>query len=114
MLFRKAYAFEPQATVADAVNQGMVEVEAQLPRVQLLLHLHDALYFQYLFGDKESAAGDILRIVEFMSPTMEGQAGPYVIQNELRLGMSCGKALVKDKMSPEAITEWVEKGSKHP
>ena len=43
----EALAWVPQSTVAIVTNKGLVNLDANLPQVELLLQVHDSLVFQY-------------------------------------------------------------------
>jgi DNA polymerase-1 len=46
-LLPEALAWVPQSTVAVTCNKGALAVEAQCPRIQLLIQVHDSLVMQY-------------------------------------------------------------------
>ena len=50
-LFKQAYAYEPQSTVADVLNLALVELDKD-PNIELLLNVHDEIDLQY-FPEKE-------------------------------------------------------------
>lgn len=53
-LFREAYAFVPQHTVGIALNIGLANLYyANLPDVDILLQIHDAIVFQCWLKDQE-------------------------------------------------------------
>ena len=45
-LFREAYAFIPQSTVADVLNLAMIRFNKILPDVEIMLQIHDAFVIQ--------------------------------------------------------------------
>lgn len=89
-MYRQAYAFIPQSTVVDGVNQGMVYTHRHLSRVELLLQNHDALLFQYRFEAVEFFHRDVVQIGESMTPTLTGKVGEYRLGTDLKLGMNWG------------------------
>jgi DNA polymerase-1 len=55
-LLPEALAWQPQSTVANIINLGLLRVAYHLPDVEILLQVHDSLVFQL----PEAKAGDLL------------------------------------------------------
>lgn len=49
----EALAWVPQSTVAIVINHGIVNVENNLPEVEIILQVHDSAGFQYLIANAE-------------------------------------------------------------
>jgi DNA polymerase I-like protein with 3'-5' exonuclease and polymerase domains len=47
MLLNKALAFEPQSTIGDLINYGIVNVLGNNEDIELLLQVHDSAVLQY-------------------------------------------------------------------
>ena len=45
-LFRSAYAYIPQGSVGDMTNQGLLNIYNNIPSVEILLQIHDAVLMQ--------------------------------------------------------------------
>ena len=45
-LFREAYAFIPQSTVADVLNLALIRFYNKYPEIEVMLQIHDAFVFQ--------------------------------------------------------------------
>ena len=45
-LFREAYAFVPQATVADVLNLAIIKFHEKFPDIEVMLQIHDAFVIQ--------------------------------------------------------------------
>jgi hypothetical protein len=45
-IFPEALAWVPQSTVANVINQGLLNIYHNLPHVQLLMQVHDSLVLQ--------------------------------------------------------------------
>jgi len=50
-LFREAYAFVPQSTVADLLNLALIRLREARPEVELVLQVHDSFVLQCLIED---------------------------------------------------------------
>ena len=105
-LFKSAYDFIPQSTVADLINRGMIYVyedESYYMRyLELLAQTHDSITFQYplsLEGNSPNAYEDMTRKMamaikqtcDYLNPTLEYHARKFQIANEVKVGFSWGE-----------------------
>lgn len=58
---REAVANNPQSLVADILNRGMYNVWQNVPDVQLLLPVHDAIFFQYPENKTNSVSAAVVK-----------------------------------------------------
>jgi len=108
-LFKQAYAFIPQATVGDMVNEGLVKAmndgRGDFKPLQLLAQVHDSAEFQYLSDDLRALARVCIKIGnDYMRPKCryvsmvpnreEWEFPPtereFYIETDLKVGMSKG------------------------
>lgn len=98
-LFKAAYSFEPQSTVVDIINRGLVEayhdIEGAIRYQEMLAQVHDSALWQ-MPGynpdatspdiDWQATAESIIRIAEYMNPELEIGGRTFKIANELKVG----------------------------
>lgn len=102
-LFKAAYSFEPQSTVVDIINRGLVkaykDTEGVMAIQELLGQVHDSALGQTplraSFEDEadetseyEGIAWALIRIAEYMNPELEISGRSFKIGNELKVGTS--------------------------
>ena len=95
-LFREAYSFIPQSTVADLLNQrGVVYtyenagIHGQLRYVDLLNQIHDSLIFQYPMSDGTANLAYILgRIRESLEAPIKWGTKTFSIPVEIMVGFN--------------------------
>jgi DNA polymerase I len=61
---REAIAYDPQGSLADILNRGMLEVWRRRD-CQLLMQIHDAILIQYPEGEEDRVIPKVLRALEF-------------------------------------------------
>jgi DNA polymerase-1 len=85
-----AIAYDPQSSIADYLNGGMVHVWRDLRErgVELLLQEHDALLFQYPEG-RDELIGEVAARLERSVPLFYGR--DLVIPTEAEVGWNWGK-----------------------
>ncbi len=89
-LFKRAYAFVPQSTVVDSVNQGLIYLDAHLPRIAPKVQRHDSLVCQYRFKDLAYFWEDICQLANAMTPQMEYEGHKFTIANDIKVGLTWG------------------------
>lgn len=57
-LLRQGYAYVPQSTVADTLNDGLIDYETQRPG-EILLQIHDSIMVQVPTGEVEAAVAQL-------------------------------------------------------
>jgi len=95
-LFKAAYAFIPQSTVADLVNYGVSDsyYDTKFPMnlVELLGQVHDSILGQYPLGNPKSfqtflmAARAMQRVAKYMNREMEYSGRTFYIDNDMKVG----------------------------
>jgi hypothetical protein len=88
---RKGLAFLAAAATADNLNLGMWKIWRDMPNVQLLAQVHDAVYFQ--FKDTENKAKVVARAQELLElPLIAPNQRRFVVPTEAKLGYNWGNA----------------------
>lgn len=90
-VFTEALAAEPQSTVGDTINKGLLNVRAeQLPSLQILLQVHDSLLMQFEDKGKEEnleMCKRLNRLMEIAIPFPD----PLTIPLSWKLGYNWGE-----------------------
>lgn len=98
---REAIAYEPQSVVADALNLAMLKVwEANVPGVQLLAQIHDAILIQYPEDEEERILPAVLSLMTVPIPVNERT---ITIPSEALVGWNWAK---KSKDNPDGLSAW--------
>jgi DNA polymerase I-like protein with 3'-5' exonuclease and polymerase domains len=88
---RSAVAYEPQSAVGQYLNTGLLHLwRAQLPTVELMLQVHDAIVFQYDEDREDEIIPQVLKILQIEVPLMHGRS--LVIPTEAFTGWNWGYA----------------------
>jgi len=98
-LFEQAYAFLPQSTVVDIVNDAMrlIYMDDAMRNVQLLAQVHDSLLLQVTYRKPEYVAAICQTIgLEYMNPTLQYNSKEFQIGTEAKIGLHWGE----DGMKP--------------
>lgn len=99
---REAIAYSPQSATADRVNLGMWRIWDHFKgRVQLLLNLYDAVYFQYREDDDEREI--IETALRLMEVPLEHNGRVFDIPGEAKVGWNWA-AYAED--NPEGLKKW--------
>ena len=94
---REAIAYEPQSIVGDVLNKGLLNVYRNLPQIQLLAQVHDAILFQFNDYSLLPQMQKLMRVpVEFYGRTM-------VIPVETLVGKNWAKA---NANNPQGLKKW--------
>lgn len=87
-LFKAAYSFVPQSTVADLVNTGIIRTykDPECKPVELLAQVHDSVLFQVPAGlGPPGIVRIIQRVCEHLNPTLELNGRTFQIENEVKV-----------------------------
>lgn len=91
-LFKQGYAFIPQSTVGDIVNQGLIRCmndDALYMRdLEQLSQVHDSGIFQYPPNDWLSMALACQRIVRHLSPQCEYNGRQFTLGVDAKVGLN--------------------------
>lgn len=99
-VIREAIAYDPQGSVGDILNTGMLKVWRS-GLCQLLLQIHDAILVQYS-EDKEDII--IPRLLEIIKHPIELRHGrTLLIPSEAQVGWNWGK---EAKDNPDGLRKW--------
>lgn len=85
---REAIAFDPQGSVGDILNRGMLEVW-RLGRCQLLLQIHDAILVQYPEAEEMELIPILLKTIQ--QPIQLKHNRTLTIPAEARIGFNWGE-----------------------
>jgi DNA polymerase I-like protein with 3'-5' exonuclease and polymerase domains len=80
---REAIAYQPQSMVGDILNMGLLSVWRELPYVQLLAQVHDAILYQY---PEESEATVIPHVERLLTRKYTFNSRPFSIPVETCVG----------------------------
>jgi DNA polymerase-1 len=99
---RKAIAFSPQSSTGDRLNLGLWRIWKNMPGVQLLAQVHDAVYFQYHECDVAEAliieyALDLVRV------TLHAGGREFVIPGEAKIGWNWA---AHSADNPDGLMKW--------
>jgi DNA polymerase I-like protein with 3'-5' exonuclease and polymerase domains len=107
---RKGLAFLAAAATADNLNLGMWKIWRDMPNVQLLAQVHDAVYFQ--FKDTEDKAKVVAQAQELLElPLIAPNQRRFVVPTEAKLGYNWGNYVPADaeRGTPERNTKGLRK-----
>jgi DNA polymerase I-like protein with 3'-5' exonuclease and polymerase domains len=117
-MFKEAYSFIPQSTVAELMNQSGVrfvyERQDLFPEVELLNTVHDSLIYQVpLKVGPRRIAEIILQVKENLEKPLRYQDQEFSVPVDTKVGFSLGEDTMteikaKDAVSLEAVAERVE------
>lgn len=123
-LWKAAYAMQPQSTVADIVNWGIIhtyeDYSSFMKPVQLLGQVHDSILFQYPISQIEGLARAVTTIKKYLTPTLNYGGREFVVETDMKIGLddqtSWAKLkdckLVDDSKEQEAILRGILCGEK--
>lgn len=103
-LYKAGYSFEPQSTVADLVNWGIIKTyedrDPDINKIELLGQVHDSMLGQIPYGDGSllhfcSIARAIQRTAQYLDPKMETNGRTFRIDNDLKIGFTSWGTLVE-------------------
>lgn len=114
-LFKAAYAFIPQSTVADLLNNGLIltynDKDPDLDQTEILMQVHDSALTQFHLDrsgrDFKKMARSLLRQKHYMSPDMTYNGRTFQIETDLKVGTTWGN-MVEVRMS-ENVEEFAER-----
>lgn len=92
-LFKQAYAFKPQSTVADLVNRALIRIyddrDPRMYHVELLGQVHDSVLWQIpLSLSTDDIMFCVQRIEDYLNPTMEYAGREFHIHTDIKLGVT--------------------------
>lgn len=85
---REAIAYIPQSSTADRMNTGLYEVWKQMPEVQLLAQVHDAIYFQY--DEDADEAAIVARALNLIDIRLKHKNRELIVPGEAKVGWNWG------------------------
>lgn len=98
---REAIAFDPQGSVGDILNQGMLAVW-RLSRVQLLLQIHDAILIQFPEDQETEIIPLILETIKH--PIQLKHNRTLTIPSEAKIGWNWGEW--NEQSNPDGLIKW--------
>ena len=97
-LFKAAYAYRPQSTVADLVNLGLISIYKDqndyMSYVDIIGQVHDSVLIQYPINRLEDFGKAAVMIKRHLEPTITYHGRSHIIATDLKLGPDWGKAKV--------------------
>jgi len=94
-LFKEGYAFIPQSTVADIINERGILSIWECPNYKeiiLLNQVHDSIVFEIPYSDREHCYKQLLRIKEVLETPLLARGRQFIIPAELKIGKRLGFA----------------------
>lgn len=88
-VFNEAIAWLPQSTVGCLINRAYVEIDEQLPQVDVLLQVHDSLAGQFQTHLKDWAIGEIVRLSQIELPYDDPLVIPVGVKTSNRSWGDC-------------------------
>jgi len=98
---REAVAFDPQGSVGDILNRGMLAVW-RLDRVQLLLQIHDAILVQYREDQESDLIPLLVKIIQH--PIQLKHNRTLTIPAEAKVGWNWGEW--DAAKNPDGLVKW--------
>jgi DNA polymerase-1 len=96
----EAIAYDPQGSLADVVNNGMLQVwNAKV--VQIMLHNHDAIVVQYPDQKEEKIIPTVLKLLRYPM-TVRGRQ--FIIPYGVKTGWNFGE--YNETTNPHGLKEW--------
>jgi len=119
-LFKQAYAYLPQSTVADIVNRALVDIykdtDPRMMHLEILAQVHDSILFQMPLN---LSTNDILYCIEkcdkYLTPGLEYNAREFIIKTDIKIGADNWKGLdeadIENKKELRDIIDNVKKNT---
>lgn len=117
-LFKSAYSFEPQSTVVDVVNRGLIDIYEDssdyMKELRLGAQVHDSILMQMPINNLTNIAKSVKACRKHLNPTLYANGREYVIETDMKIGFNWGSmheiAIVDDtdeqeKLIKEKISE---------
>jgi DNA polymerase-1 len=101
-LFKSAYAFLPQSTVVDGLNQGMLGMYNECRPVKLLAQVHDSVLFEVHRSEIPHLWALMCHIYHLCEPEMEYSGHTFKIATDMKIGLNWRKA---SKTNPLGMAE---------
>lgn len=92
-LFKEAYAYIPQSTIADLVLRAITAVywdESVADQAELLTQTHDSFLAQVSFSQWEEPAWLVQRAIQHMDVRMEAKGREFGVGTDCKIGPSWG------------------------
>ena len=91
-LFKSAYSFKPQSTVADLINRGLTSItrdqSSYMNPLDLQSQSHDSVDAQYPVGEWLAMARTVTKVTEHINPVMEYHSREFQIGTDLKIGIN--------------------------
>lgn len=99
---REAIAYDPQGSVGDILNKGMLRVwRANI--CQLLLQIHDAILIQFPEEKESEVITEVLKLIQVPVELAHGRT--LLIPSEAKVGWNWA---TRTDSNPDGLTKWVE------
>lgn len=110
-LWKAAYSMEPQSTVVDSLNEGMVRIyeDEWLTRGlngDILAQVHDSILMQFpikWLEDRHHFEMMMAKVTHYTSPWLEANGRRFKIASDYKVGMNWGGA--NDETNPDGMVE---------
>lgn len=102
---REAIAFSPQSATADRLNFVMWRIWKNMPQIQLIAQVHDAVYFQY--PEHLDEVEIISEALSYFNLTFEQDGHKLIVPGEAKVGWNWGN--FDPKSNPGGLAKWKNK-----
>lgn len=93
-LFKAAYSYNPQSTVGELVNRGIVssynDNDESLSNFEGLAQTHDSYLLQAEVGNWKQIATGMLRVKRHLDPELSAHGRSFRIKSDLKMGLNWG------------------------
>lgn len=114
-LFKEAYSFLPQSTVADIINRrGLLPMydDPLFRQVVLLNQVHDSIVFEIPVEDWDYHASVLRALKESLEQPIEWRGMSFVIPAEIKLGLNAKDTIEVDDLTKQGIKRAYEEAKR--
>lgn len=98
---RAAIAYDPQSSIADYMNKGMLRVWREEPRAELILQVHDAIVFQYDESLENEIVPRVMKLLQIEVELLHDRK--LIIPTEAFVGFNWG---YKTDKNPDGLVKF--------
>ncbi|KKL23555.1 hypothetical protein LCGC14_2424220, partial [marine sediment metagenome] len=112
-LFKAAYSYNPQSTVGEIVNRGMVDIynttDSILDNWEILRQVHDSINFQCPDTNPSEMARGVLKSAAYLSPLLSTNGREFTIAVDCKIGYSLDSMEEIEITDEKTLTESIRK-----
>lgn len=111
-LLRDGYAYDPQSTVGDLMNKGLVncyhQIEKVIPGAELLLQVHDSATMQCYEADAERVSK---MMEQAMTIPLTYNDNTFIIPSDCKIGYNWGKKAEDNPRGMIDLEQWFKEAA---